>query len=276
MLLTGVSCEKMNVGETVDGSQANVVLRIGSIEQIPFPAATRTAIEDLCSRLCFHIYDDDGVRVDYVNQKSDDAKYGTASFQLDSGHYYLVVVGHNSPKNPSFKAKEAVSFSGDDLSDTFWCCEEFEVEESRVNLDLQLHRIVSLLRFIPTATPPEGLDHLIFRYKGNQGSFNGLTGYGNPSNNTTQSVKVNTTSDANQYEFYMIPRDEEDMLDISMIAYDDQIRVLGGCTIDGVPVKRNCITICKGNLFDDSERSTSVFITVTIDDSWGENLHINF
>ena len=34
MLLTGVSCEKMNVGETVEGSQANVVLRIGSIEQI--------------------------------------------------------------------------------------------------------------------------------------------------------------------------------------------------------------------------------------------------
>ena len=66
------------------------------------------------------------------------------------------------------------------------------------------------------------------------------------------------------------------MIDITMMAYDSQIRLLGGCSIDGVPLKRNSITICKGNLFDDSERSASVFVTVTVDDSWGENIVINF
>ena len=274
MLLTGVSCEKMNVGETVDGSQANVVLRIGSIEQIPFPAATRASVESKCTKLNFHIYDDQGERVDYVNQKIDDTNFGTASFLLDKGHYYLVVVAHSGSKNPSFYADEKVTISGNDLGDTFWCCEEILVEGEKIYLDLELKRIVSLLRFIPTVTPPEQLDHIVFRYKGSKGTFNGLTGYG--STTASQSVNVSASSDDSQYEFYMIPRDEEDVIDISMMAYDDQIRGLGGCSIDGVPVKRNSITICRGNLFDGDNNSASVFITVTIDDTWGENIWVNF
>jgi hypothetical protein len=120
----------------------------------------------------------------------------------------------------------------------------------------------------------EDLDHIVFRYKGSKGTFNGLTGYGSTTAN--QSVNVSASSEDSQYEFYLIPRDEEDMIDITMMAYDSQIRLLGGCSIDGVPLKRNSITICKGNLFDDSERSASVFVTVTVDDSWGENIVINF
>jgi len=273
MLLTGVSCEKMNLNDADDGSRANVVLRIGSIEQIPFPVATRATIEELCSHLCFHIYDDTGIRVDYVNQKVEDSNYGTASFMLDKGHYYLVVVGHSGSKNPSFSANEKVSISGDNLGDTFWCSKDFEVGDDNVNLDLELQRIVSLLQFVPIVTPPADLDHIVFKYKGSKGTFNGLTGYG--STTASQSVKVMTSSDASQYEFYMIPRAEEDMIDISMMAYDSQIRGLGGCSIDEVPVKRNCITICRGNLFDGGANSASVFVSVTIDDSWGDNILIN-
>ena len=274
MLLAGVvSCEKMNLNDADDGSQANVVLRIGSVEQIPFPVATRATIEELCSHLCFHIYDDTGIRVDYVNQKVEDSNYGTASFLLDKGHYYLVVVGHSGSKNPSFSANEKVSISGDNLGDTFWCSKDFEVGDDNVNLDLELKRIVSLLQFVPIVTPPAGLDHIVFKYKGSKGTFNGLTGYG--STTASQSVKVMTSGDASQYEFYMIPRAEEDMIDISMMAYDSQIRGLGGCSIDEVPVKRNCITICRGNLFDGGDNSASVFVSVTINDSWGDNILIN-
>lgn len=276
MLLTGVSCEKMTVeASDDDGSLANVVMRIGSIEQIPFPVATRATVEELCSHLCFHIYDDAGIRVDYVNQKLDDANYGVASFQLEQGHYYLVVVGHSASKNPSFSANEKVSISGNDLGDTFWCSKEFEVGDDNVNLDLALQRIVSLLQFVPTVTPPAGLDHIVFKYKGSKGTFDGLTGYG--STTASQSVKVMVNSDDNQYEFYMIPRVEEDMIDISLMAYDSQIRGLGGCSIDEVPVKRNCMTICRGNLFDGGNNSASLFIKIDdVDASWGENIQINF
>lgn len=274
MLLGGVSCEKMNLEDADDGQRANVVVHVGSIEQIPFPVATRAAVEDLCSHLCFHIYNDEGERVDYINQKVDDTNFGNASFLLDEGHYYLVAVGHSGSKNPSFSANEKVTISGNGLGDTFWCCEDFQVGDEKVDLNLELHRIVSMLRFIPTVTPPAELNHIVFRYKGSKGTFNGLTGYG--STTASQSVNVATNSEASQYEFYLIPRSEEDMIDISMMAYDSNIRGLGGCSIDEVPVKRNSITICRGNLFDGSDRSVSVFITVSIDDSWGETIPINF
>jgi len=275
MLLAGaVSCEKMTLSDDGDdGTQAaNVVLRVGSIEQIPFPVVTRATIEELCSHLCFHIYDDAGIRVDYVNQKVEDANYGTASFMLDKGHYYLVVVGHNGSKNPSFSANEKVSISGDNLGDTFWCSKDFEVGEESVNLDLGLQRIVSLLQFVPTATPPTGIDHIVFKYKGSKGTFNGLTGFG--STTASQTVKVMTSSDASQYEFYLVPRAEEDVIDVSMMAYDSEIRGLGGCSIDELPVKRNSITICRGNLFDGGSSSASVFVSVSIDDTWDGNIPI--
>jgi len=277
MLLTGVSCEKMNLGDADDGKRANAVFRIGSIEQIPFPSITRAAIEDLCLHLCFHVYNDEGVRVDYVNQKVDETNYGEASFLLDKGHYYLVVVGHSGSKNPSFSANEKVSISGSDLGDTFWCCEDFQVDDEDVNLVLELHRIVSLLQFIPTVTPPDNLNKILIKYKGSKGTFNGLTGYG--STETNQTVDLYPSPEDRQFEFYMIPRADNDAIDVSIKAYnvDDNERIhdLGGCTIEGVPVRRNTITICRGNLFDESNRSASVFVTVSIDDSWGENILIN-
>jgi hypothetical protein len=274
MLFGGVSCEKVNLDDAGDGQPANVVLHVGSIEQIPFPVATRAAIEELCSHLCFHVYGDDGIRVDYVNQKIEDANFGNASFQLDKGHYYLVVVGHSGSKNPSFSANEKVSISGNDLGDTFWCCADFQVEDERIDLNLQLKRIVSLLRFIPTVTPPAGLDHIVFKYKGSKGTFNGLTGYG--STTASQTVNVSASSNDSQYEFYLIPRGDDDMIDVSMMAYDSQIQGLGGCSIDEVPLKRNSITVCRGNLFDGGNSSASVFVTLSVDNSWGENLQVSF
>lgn len=274
MLLTGVSCEKMDLTDDDGGGlEANVVLSIGSIEQVPFPVVTRATIEELCTRLCFHIYDDEGIRVDYVNQKSEEPNFGVASFLLEKGHYYLVVVGHNGSKNPSFSANEKVSISGDNMGDTFWYSEDFEVGDGQVRKELPLRRIVSQLQFVPTVTPPADLDHVVFKYKGSKGTFNGLTGYG--STTASQTVKVYPNGDEQQYSFFMIPRGEEDVIDISMMAYDSEIRGLGGCSIDEVPVKRDRITICRGNLFDGGINSASVFISVTIDDSWGENIVIN-
>ena len=46
--------------------------------------------------------------------------------------------------------------------------------------------------------------------------------------------------------------------------------------ITDIPVRRNCITICRGNLFDNQSASKSVFITVTVDGDWGENVEMTF
>ena len=214
----------------------------------------------------------------YVNQKLDESNFGTASFSLEKGKYILVVVGHSASSNPSFSANEKVSISGSNLGDTFWCCKEFEVGSDDVELSLALKRIVSLLRFIPTDEKPKDMNQVIFSYKGSKGSFNGLTGYG--STNTSQTVTLDVEPDAEQYEFYMIPSSDEDQLDIKMNTYyiesDGRIHNLTEKEISQVPVKRNCVTICRGSLFDGTSSSQSVFITISVDADWDENIDVTF
>lgn len=283
MLMTAVvsSCEKMTLSESAKSEnvdKGNVVLRVTQFEQIPFGAQTRAEVGSVCTRLCFHIYDEDGIRVSYVNQKLEESNFGTASFSLGEGRYVLVVVGHSASSNPSFSANEKVSISGNNLGDTFWCCEELEVGEDEIELNLRLKRIVSMLRFIPTDNKPANMNQVIFSYKGSKGTFDGLTGYG--STNTSQTVKLDVDPDADQYEFYMIPSTDNDLLDINLSTYyieeDGKIHSLTEKEISQVPVKRNCITICRGSLFDGSSSAQSVFITISVDADWDDNINMDF
>ena len=275
------SCEKMVLSgsaESENQQKGNVVVRVSQFEQTPFDAKTRAEAGDYCSRLCFHVYGDDGVRVSYVNEKQEDEGFGAASFTLEKGPYFLVVVGHSAATNPSFSANEKVSISGKDLGDTFWCCEELEVGDEGVEKNLVLKRIVSLVRFLPLDECPANMDQLLFRYTGSRGTFSGLTGYGTTS--AAQTADLTVSPDDRQFEFYMIPKAQKDTLSlkISSYAHDDAGRVvpLTDKTIDKVPVQRNCITICRGNLFDNESSSQSVFITVTIDGEWDEDIHLNY
>ena len=281
LMATVSSCEKMTLSESAQSENAetgNVVLRVTQFEQTPFNAQTRADVESVCTRLCFHIYGEDGIRVSYINQKQEDSNFGTASFSLAEGRYILVVVAHSASSNPSFSANEKVSISGSNLGDTFWCCEDFEVKEDDVELSLKLKRIVSLLRFIPTDDIPANMNQVIFSYKGSKGSFNGLTGYG--STNTSQTVTLDVDADDDRYEFYMIPSSDNDLLDIKMSTYyiesDGRIHNLTEKQISQVPVKRNCITICRGSLFDGASSSHSVFITISVDTDWDDNIDVTF
>ena len=275
------SCEKMVVsdgGDSGNSPQGNVVVHVSQFEQTPFGARTRDEAANYCTRLCFHVYGDDGVRVKYVNQKQEDDGFGTASFTLDAGHYYLVVVGHSASSNPSFSANEKVSISGKNMGDTFWCCEELEVGDDGLEKSLVLKRIVSLLRFIPNDENPALMDQMIFKYKGSRGTFNGLTGYG--STDANQTVELDVSPDDSQFEFYMIPSDLENSISVTISTYGHSttgaVVPLTQKTIDRIPVKRNCVTICRGNLFDNRSSEHSVFITVSVDGEWDEDINFSF
>ena len=275
------ACEKMVVSESSETGGAQdgiVVLRVSQFEQTPFEAHSRADVNNYCTRLCFHIYDDSGQRIQYVNQTQEDTGFGTASFSLDQGHYYLVVVGHSADSNPSFSANEKVSVSGKNLGDTFWCCEEIEVGDEGIDRSLVLRRIVSMVRFIPEDNIPPTMNQMVIKYKGSRGTFSGLTGYG--TTNAAQTVELNLTGDESQYEFYLIPSDAEDAVSVTVntynIADDGRITSLTVKSIPDIPIRRNCITICRGNLFDNQSASKSVFITVTVDGDWGENVEMLF
>jgi hypothetical protein len=94
MVLAGAaSCEKMNVEDADKESKANVVLRIGSVEQVPFEMARTRGrdVNGVCSRLNFLVYQG-GERIRQINQTSEDEGFGEAQIQLPEGRFFLVVL----------------------------------------------------------------------------------------------------------------------------------------------------------------------------------------
>lgn len=283
MMAAVSSCEKMvvqeNGGETVP-ADANVVLRVGTIEQIPFDGQTRSDVKDCCVRLNFDVYDENGEKVDYVNQTSDDANFGAASFSLSEGHYFIVVVAHSGSKNPSFYANGKISIAGKELGDTFWCCEEVEVGTERIQKSLVLKRIVALVRFISNDALPATANWMRFTYKGSRGTFSGFDGYGWPTTKSTkQTVEMDVAAGQTQFEFYMIPCEDMGDLSVEVVTKHVEGAVIDNLsekTIEGIPVRRNCITICRGNLFNNEDSSHSSNFTISIDEEWGENINLTF
>lgn len=274
------SCEKMVVSEKSGPDvpeDANVVLSVRQFEQIPFDSRTRTDASDVCTRLCFDVYDENGERLDYLNQKVEDSNFGTASFSLPEGRYYIVVLGHSGSKNPSFYASGKISISGKELGDTFWCCEELEVGAERIQKEVTLKRIVAMVRFVPNDDLPSTANWMRFSYKGSRGTFSGYDGYG--STNAKQSIEMDVASGQKQFEFYLIPQEEQGDLSIEVVTKHVDGSIIDNLaekTIDDVPVRRNSITICRGNLFDNESSSGSSYITISVDNTWGENINVNF
>ena len=107
------ACEKgYNAEEVItpDDSQGNIILRVKSIEMIPFENTTRaTTMEQLCSRLQFAVFKD-GVKVKNVSQQQGDANFGETTLTLAEGEYQLVVMGHSCTGTATITDLEKITF----------------------------------------------------------------------------------------------------------------------------------------------------------------------
>ena len=270
------SCEKMvlsNSTEVKNDEKVNVILRVTQFEQVPLASMTRTGVGSVCSRLNFAIYDAEGVRKELVSQKSGDADFGVASLSLEEGDYHLVIVGHSGPENPSFKANEKITITGKNMTDTFWNTGELHVGAESISKSFILKRIVSLVQFVPDDAFPAGLDSIHIFYNGSRGTFDGLTGYGTTKGQQHVGLKIEGID--SQIAFYMIPRAENDTLDITLETFSDAQR-LTKKSIENIPVRRNSATICRGNLFDNESSTHGISATVTVDDTWDNPIQITF
>lgn len=281
MLLSVASCEKILPTESDDsegGAVPNVVLRVSQFESVPFNSRTRSNLDEVCTKLCFDIYDEEGQKVKYINQKLGDTQFGEASLSLPEGDYHLVVIAHSSAKNPSFATKEMKVTASGTLSELFWAYEPLHVTDGNVNKNVILQRIVSMVRFLPDDEMPEEANELLVKYTGSKGTFSGMTGYG--TTRSSQSIVVDVSPDDDDMSFYMVPRKERDTLvNVSVISrYNDgsSATQFSEIKIDSIPVRRNCITLCRGSLFNGKTSSGGSVITIDINKSWGETLDVKF
>ena len=147
------SCEKPLLTESTDEQEpnGNLVVSIFQIEHTPFESLTRTVASDVCTHLNYAVYALDGTRVKQINQKSEDAGFGVASFQLEQGDYQLVVVAHSSNGNPTMTDPKCIKFTNaQGYTDTFLSTNDVTISDEQVSMNVTLNRVVALCRFVIT------------------------------------------------------------------------------------------------------------------------------
>ena len=270
LVLTVASCEKMTVSQEDGGDKgdANVHLSISSFEQTPF-SATRAAVSDVCTRISFLVYDNSGTRIRKEDQQVGDDDFGRVDFMLAKGRYFLVVTAHSGEGNPTSTNAQKIGFTNKTgFTDTFLYADSLTVGEEDVERSLPLKRIVAMVRFIPYDAVPARADSIRFYYTGGSGTFNAVEGgWGVVNSKQVQWYELSHTE--RKFEIYTIPHTgDDDHLKVLVNTYrrgNGDLSIVSECEIEGIPVKRNHITTCRGFLFSPVYRQT---FNITIDDVW--------
>lgn len=280
-----MACEKLTLpeDEAVVQPKGNLTLNVFQLEQTPFGVSTRGTVEDACTRLNFAIYDAEGNRVKQTNQKLGDEDFGTASFQLEEGTYQLVVVAHSGNANPTMTNPAKIQFSnftekgsGTGYSDTFLYNTTITIGSEPQTLNLTLHRIVALCRFVIEDEIPADVAKLRFQYKGGSGHFDANTGLG--VTKSTQTVFFSTEGRSQtQYDLYTFLHDTEGTIYLVATAYDTSDNVLYEREFD-IPLEQNKITWFSGSFFTGESPVTSQGITTTlsIDMEWNGQVRLTY
>ena len=283
--LVFTSCEKaiFSDDETTGEPNGNLRVQVFQIEQTPFGSLTRAAqpASETCTRLNFLIYNTDGSRAKMVNQTSDNAGFGTASFQLDEGDYQLVVVGHSANGNPTSTNPQKISFTNaQGYTDTFLSSGDITIEpEESWEVDVTLERIVALCRFVITDDIPADVKKMQFYYTGGSGAFNAYTGLGSVNSKQTVTFDVASpsavTDDGRQFDLYTFLHEQSDNIALKVTALDASGNELYVREFD-VPMEQNHITWLTGAFFNGSGSSSTSVTSVTVNTDWTGETHLTF
>ena len=176
------ACEKPIMGDAydVEDGDANVVLRFTPYQQQDFTRAV-TQLTDQCSRLSVAVFDEDDAKVGSTKSfKSTDSNFGTVNLSLPEGTYTVVAIAHNSTEgNATITSPTKVTFPSNKMTDTFCYCGELVVDGDGINEELQMLRVVAMMRLTLTDEQiPSDVARLKFYYTGGSSTLNPRTGYG--------------------------------------------------------------------------------------------------
>ena len=273
--LAMVSCQRLasEDPELPSGEKSMVRFKVSQFEPLPFSTAQSRSqsVSELCKQIDLAVFQG-GVRTVKTTQKAGDKDFGTLSVALVPGAYKAVIVAHNQAKTPTMTNAEKITFSGD-LSDTFSWSDDITVGEGNgLDVDVSMHRVVAMVRFVTTDKVPDNISTLQFYYTGGSSTLDGLTGNGCV--NSRQTVKIAITDDMKgktaKFEIYTFPKSDSKELKIEVTGLGPTGEAVYSHTFENVPVSRNQITQFTGALFSDNPVTgdTSSKFMLTTDDEW--------
>ena len=272
-----VSCEHLELPKknATGGVSGNLHVSVFQIEQTLFGNVTKAAVSEACTRLNFLVYDESGSRLNQINQQSSAANFGSAVFQLESGNYQLVVIGHSSSGNPTSTDPHKIKFTNaTGYTDTFLYSEGITIGQEQQNLQISLKRIVALCRFVITDDYPSDVAKMNFYYTGGSGAFDAYTGFGSVA--SKQEVTFDVKSGQKQFDLYTFLHEQSSDISLKVTALDATGNELSQRTFD-VPMEQNHITWYSGNFFNGTGSSSSTTVSgVTINIDWAGETRIPF
>lgn len=276
-----VACDSPVIESTNKNSDkaSNVFLRFSLYGQEDFTREA-SALTDQCSRLSVVIFKTDGTKVKSATQKAGDTGFGIVNVALTSGTYKVVAVAHNGDGTATITSPEKVTFPNNKMTDTFSCCEELTVtDDIPLEKEIQMQRVVAMVRLTLTSDPPDDVQQMKFYYTGGSSTLNPTTGYGCvQSKQAEYRSAVVDGSRVNIYELYTAPHELNDVLKLTITALGSDGTALNEWTMEDVPVTRNKITAWTGNLFGGGGGDTPSDggITLTLDAEWDGTLNYSW
>lgn len=286
-LLTSCFPQAAEEGVFGDDHLHELTLHIEGLNQAPYTrtignAFTRTSGAGSVTRLDLAVFDEANTRIAKVNQLSSDADFLNPTLRVPEGNLKLVLIAHSGEGVATIISPAEVTFPKNKVTDTFSVCRTLTVTDGVTSdLTLSLPRVVSMVRVILTdAELPADFSQLQLYYTGGSSTFNPTTGFGAKNSRQTEvRTLAESTPDASghhRFEIYTFPHILDDELKLTLTPQDsDGQAIAPERVIEAVPVKLNCITECKGQLFT-SGTNTSGTIHITLHDQWGETLHHDF
>lgn len=230
-----------------------------------------TPLKDVCSHVVLAVYDDSKNKVGEVSQSTSDDNFGQASLQLEKGTYTVVVIGHNGTTKPVMTKPDKITFGGK-LTDTFYCCQEIEVND-KCNFSLVLKRAVAMFRLQTNDATPTEIKTMQFYYTGGSSTFNALTGKGCVNSKQTEKRTVSTQAykGTASYDVFTFPRSDSKELTITVSALDKNDNAIFVREFKKVPIACNNISYYEGKFYGESADGARASFNTLVDAEWTVN-----
>ena len=206
-------------------------------------------------------------------QNKTDQGYGSFTAKLNYGKYRLVFLGYGGSNSIlTMEKPEEISFGSDALPQTFLSSFEFTVDpNTAATKSVLLKRVVSGFKLTMADAISSRTSGIKIVSTGGGMVLNAKTGLAKASTGRENTIVIpedfHGQTDKNVIFYLFLPANEE-IMDITASAVDENGEAFIKRTFADVPMKINTLTTYQGNFFAD----TPYGFSITMEDDWGEEV----
>ena len=282
VMLCACSNETSTIPEE-EGNSKTFTFQVTNYMQYAMDEGTRAAIAPSASERIQHlalgIFDatTNTLVAPVQIQNKKDQGYGSFTAKLNYGTYRLVFLGYGGSNSILIMENpEEISFENNTLPQTFLSSFEFTVDpNTQATTSVVLKRVVSGFKLTMADAISSRTSGIKFISTGGGMVLNAKTGLAKASTGRENTIVIpedfHGQTDKNVIFYLFLPSNEE-IMDITASAVDENAQAFIERTFADVPMKINTLTIFQDNFFAD----TSYGFSITMEDDWGEEVTNSF